>query len=62
MLSAASLDPKLRGDKVEGGVKVNGRFPYASGCEISDWAFLAWVPVLEDGKQTGVAKPAGSPR
>ncbi|MEU2687163.1 acyl-CoA dehydrogenase family protein [Streptomyces hygroscopicus] len=61
MLSAASLDPKLRGDKVDGGVKVNGRFPYASGCEISDWAFLAWVPVYEDGKQTGVANLLAPP-
>ncbi|MEU4898292.1 acyl-CoA dehydrogenase family protein [Streptomyces sp. NPDC044780] len=61
MLSAASLDPKLRGDKVDGGVKVNGRFPYASGCEISDWAFLAWVPIYEDGKQTGVANLLAPP-
>ncbi|MER6916112.1 acyl-CoA dehydrogenase family protein [Streptomyces sp. NPDC000594] len=64
MLSAATLDPQLRGEKVDGGVRVSGRFPYASGCEISDWAFLAWVPIYEDGEQTGVANlltpPSGS--
>ncbi|HJD80320.1 acyl-CoA dehydrogenase family protein [Kitasatospora aureofaciens] len=62
MLSAASLDPALRADTVPGGLKVNGRFPYASGCELSDWAFLAWVPVHdEDGKQTGVANLLAPP-
>ncbi|MFJ5102080.1 acyl-CoA dehydrogenase family protein [Streptomyces sp. NPDC088554] len=61
MLSAASLDPELRADKVAGGLKVNGRFPYASGCELSDWAFLAWVPVYEDGRHIGVANLLAPP-
>lgn len=61
MLSAASLDPDLRGDRVPGGIKVNGRFPYASGCELSDWAFLAWTPVFEGGTQTGVANLLAPP-
>ncbi|MFI9650788.1 acyl-CoA dehydrogenase family protein [Streptomyces sp. NPDC052040] len=61
MLSAASLDPELRADRVDGGLKVNGRFPYASGCELSDWAFLAWVPVYDHGKQTGVANLLAPP-
>lgn len=61
MLSAASLDPALRGDRVEGGLVVNGRFPYASGCEFSDWAFLAWVPVFENGEKTGVANLMAPP-
>ncbi|MFJ5260138.1 acyl-CoA dehydrogenase family protein [Streptomyces sp. NPDC088387] len=62
MLSAASLDPALRADRVADGLRVNGRFPYASGCELSDWAFLAWVPVYEDGRQTGVANLLAPPR
>ncbi|MGM1059432.1 acyl-CoA dehydrogenase family protein [Saccharothrix sp. Mg75] len=62
MLSAASLDPKLRADRVPGGLRVNGRFPYASGCEFSDWAFLAWVPVFdEDDKHVGVANLLAPP-
>ncbi|MGW5256818.1 acyl-CoA dehydrogenase family protein [Streptomyces sp. NPDC004012] len=61
MLSAASLDPALRADRVDGGLRVNGRFPYASGCELSDWAFLAWVPVYDNGEQTGVANLMAPP-
>ncbi|MDQ0779956.1 3-hydroxy-9,10-secoandrosta-1,3,5(10)-triene-9,17-dione monooxygenase [Streptomyces aurantiacus] len=61
MLSAASLDPQLRADRVEGGVKVSGRFPYASGCELSDWAFLAWVPVFEGDRRIGVSNLLSPP-
>jgi 3-hydroxy-9,10-secoandrosta-1,3,5(10)-triene-9,17-dione monooxygenase len=61
MLSAASLDPMLRADRVPGGVRVNGNFPYASGCELSDWAFLAWTTVYENGERIGVANMMAPP-
>ncbi|MFD7500133.1 acyl-CoA dehydrogenase family protein [Streptomyces sp. NPDC059850] len=52
LLSAASLHAS-RAERVEGGLVVNGRFPYASGCEISDWAMLGAVPLMEDGEAVG---------
>ena len=38
---------------VDGGYTVSGRFGWSSGCEFSDWVYLALVPVIEgDGEPT----------
>jgi len=39
--------------KVDGGYRCSGRFPTISGCEIADWALLAFIPVVADGTPTG---------
>ena len=33
--------------KVDGGYSVSGRFPWSSGCEFSDWVYIALAPVIE---------------
>jgi len=53
VLSAGALSG-TRADKVDGGVRISGRFPFASGCEISDWALLAPIPLMEGDRQTGM--------
>ncbi|MEW1550316.1 acyl-CoA dehydrogenase family protein [Streptomyces tsukubensis] len=53
LLSAASPQG-TRAHRVDGGLVVNGRFPYASGCRVSDWALLVAVPLVEGGEQVGV--------
>lgn len=39
--------------KVDGGYRCSGRFATISGCEIADWALLAFMPVVADGSPTG---------
>lgn len=53
VLSAGALSG-TRAERVEGGVTISGRFPFASGCEISDWAVLAPVPLMEGERQVGM--------
>ncbi|GLF93263.1 acyl-CoA dehydrogenase family protein [Streptomyces yaizuensis] len=52
LLSAASPHG-CRAQRVADGLVINGRFPYASGCRVSDWALLAAVPLIEDGAEVG---------
>jgi alkylation response protein AidB-like acyl-CoA dehydrogenase len=37
------------GEKVEGGFLLTGRYPYASGCAIADWAELGMLLEMPDG-------------
>lgn len=46
--------PKTWAKRVPGGFRMTGRFPYASGCEISDWALLAPIPLLDGDRQIGM--------
>lgn len=32
---------------VDGGYSVSGKFPWSSGCEFSDWVYIALAPVVE---------------
>ncbi|WP_089157920.1 acyl-CoA dehydrogenase family protein [Micromonospora sp. NBS 11-29] len=38
--------------RTEGGFKVSGTFPWSSGCEIADWAYIPVVHVYEGEEQT----------
>jgi len=51
MLSTSSTTTKapIEATAVDGGFRLSGRFGFATGCEISDWALLAEVPVKGDG-------------
>lgn len=51
VLSASNLDG-TRCHRVEGGYVVSGRFPWSSGCEITDWAFFGVVPLFEHDEPT----------
>ncbi|KOV95520.1 hypothetical protein ADK65_29655 [Streptomyces sp. NRRL B-1140] len=53
VLSAGALSG-TRAERVDGGVVISGRFPFASGCEISDWAVLAPIPLMEGDRQVGM--------
>lgn len=37
--------------RVDGGFVLSGRFPWSSGCEIADWAYLGIVPVFGDSAE-----------
>ncbi|MFJ5116079.1 acyl-CoA dehydrogenase family protein [Streptomyces sp. NPDC088551] len=50
---SAGCSPDSHAERVPGGLKVTARAPYASGCEISDWALLIGIPLHDDGKTTG---------
>lgn len=51
VLSASNLDG-TRCRRVEGGYVVSGRWPWSSGCEITDWAYFGVVPLFEDDEPT----------
>ncbi|MEW2530484.1 acyl-CoA dehydrogenase family protein [Streptomyces sp. NPDC047071] len=38
--------------RAEGGFKVTGTFPWSSGCEIADWAYIPVVHVYDGDEQT----------
>ncbi|MEI5100450.1 hypothetical protein RB200_20335 [Streptomyces sp. PmtG] len=38
--------------RAEGGYKVSGTFPWSSGCEIADWAYIPVVHVFDGDEQT----------
>lgn len=40
------------GEKVDGGYVLSGKFPYASGSAVADWATLGMLATLPDGSQT----------
>lgn len=42
-LICSSLAPRGKAERVEGGVILNGKFTFASGCDHSDWAMLGFV-------------------
>ncbi len=52
-LIAASSPPSGRADRVEGGYRIRGRWPFASGVDHCGWALLAVdVPVTEGSEHT----------
>jgi indole-3-acetate monooxygenase len=46
---AGSAQPAGKAEKVEGGWRVNGRWPFASGCQHADW-LLGFCVMSENGK------------
>ncbi|GHE57482.1 acyl-CoA dehydrogenase family protein [Streptomyces capitiformicae] len=50
---SAGCAPDARAERVPGGLRVSARAPYASGCEISDWALLIGIPLYEGGQVKG---------
>ncbi|MFC7310791.1 acyl-CoA dehydrogenase family protein [Streptomyces monticola] len=55
ILLSAGTGPGARAEKVPGGLKINAKFPYASGCEISDWALCVAIPLFDGERQIGAA-------
>jgi 3-hydroxy-9,10-secoandrosta-1,3,5(10)-triene-9,17-dione monooxygenase len=53
----ASMPPACRGQLVEGGVRISGKFPFASGCLHSSWAGLAVQ--LEDDQHNVIDEATG---
>ena len=49
IIFAGSEQPAGRAEPVEGGFQVNGRWPFASGCQQADWMFCVCV-MTEDGQ------------
>ncbi|MCQ9134478.1 MULTISPECIES: acyl-CoA dehydrogenase family protein [Streptomyces] len=49
--------------RAEGGFRITGTFPWSSGCEIADWAYIPVVHVYDGDEQTtdlvGVVVPMG---
>ncbi len=56
--TASCISITGRATRVPGGYRVSGRFPFASGCQHSDWAWLGCA-VVGDG--TAQADRAGAP-
>lgn len=58
MILAGSAAPAGRGEMVPGGYRVNGRWPFASGCHNATWLFAGFV-ATQDGKPvlTASGKP-----
>lgn len=50
VMCAGGLVPRLRASPVDGGYRVNGRFPFASGCRHAEWMVV-----------TGIRKDASGP-
>lgn len=48
--SCASFAPQGKAEKVAGGYRLNGRWPFASGCEHAQWAVIGSFVAGEDGK------------
>jgi 3-hydroxy-9,10-secoandrosta-1,3,5(10)-triene-9,17-dione monooxygenase len=53
VLLSAGCTPDSRAERVPGGLRLTAKAPYASGCEISDWALLIGIPLYEGDRQTG---------
>jgi len=51
--------PLGRGRRVDGGMQVSGRWPFGSGCQISDWICGGTLVMTEDGPERG---DNGAPR
>ncbi len=50
-MSCASLVPTGSGERVAGGVRIGGRWPFASGCDHAQWAILGALVAGDDGKR-----------
>ncbi len=48
-MSCASLLPTGTGERVPGGVRISGRWPFASGCDHAQWAILGALVGEQDG-------------
>ena len=48
-MSCASLVPTGTGERVAGGVRISGRWPFASGCDHAQWAILGALIGETDG-------------
>jgi alkylation response protein AidB-like acyl-CoA dehydrogenase len=51
-MSCASFVPTGSGERVEGGVRLKGRWPFASGCDHAQWAILGALVGESDGKRS----------
>lgn len=50
-VAASSLAPRATAQVVDGGYRLSGTYPFASGCKHAEWIILgAWVPV-QGGKE-----------
>lgn len=58
-LSCGSTIPNGRGEQVQGGIRVSGRWPWGSGAHNCDWIAGASL-IMEDGKPS--QGPGGEPR
>ena len=62
VILAGAAQPSGTAERVAGGWRVNGRWPFASGCQHADWMFGLCV-MSEDGKPLpGPAGERGPPR
>ncbi|SEG91841.1 Acyl-CoA dehydrogenase [Actinacidiphila yanglinensis] len=50
VISTAHLTT-TKAERVEGGFRVSGTFPWSSGCEIADWAYVPGVFLIEGEEQ-----------
>lgn len=50
-MACASLVPTGTGERVAGGVRVSGRWPFASGCDHAQWAILGALVDEKNGKR-----------
>ncbi|MGO8920822.1 MAG: acyl-CoA dehydrogenase family protein [Stellaceae bacterium] len=48
-MSCASLVPTGTGERVAGGIRLSGRWPFASGCDHAQWAILGALVGEKDG-------------
>ena len=60
MIFAGSSQPAGTAEAVAGGLRVNGRWPFASGCQHADWIF-AFCVMVKDGKPLPGSAGAGGP-
>lgn len=51
-VSCASFVPTGSGERVAGGVRLTGRWPFASGCDHAQWAILGALVGEADGKRS----------
>jgi len=56
---AGSMAPAGRGEIVDGGFRVSGRWPFSSGCRHADWLMGGFIETREGRPQTD---PSGAPR
>ena len=56
---AGSMAPLGRGERVDGGYRLTGRWPFASGCRHADWLMGGFVETRDGEPLRG---PSGAPR
>jgi alkylation response protein AidB-like acyl-CoA dehydrogenase len=47
LVYSTSNIPGSSASKVDGGYRFSGKFPWSSGCEFSDWVYIALAPLIE---------------